>query len=656
VEFIPAVSVLILISIVFIFIAQKFRLPSVVSFLVIGMLVGPFGLAIIRDQEVISSFGEIGIILLLFTIGLELSFEDIARFWKVIFVGGFMQVCTTIIVITSITAVLGFPFNEAVFFGFLVSLSSTAIVMRVLQERGSVETLEGTTLLGILIFQDLAIIPMILITPLLIGQTGPSYEQLPLGIAKVILIITLIIVASIWLIPALLDRVSRERNRELFLLTIAGICFTVAYLTNAAGLSLSLGAFIAGLVIGESEYSVDALSDILPFRDLFAGIFFLSIGMLLDTRVVLTYFPIVILVIVTILGVKFLTGWLSVASMGLPPRVAILAGFSLCQIGEFSFVLASSGLQSQLISIATYQIFLSGAIVTMAATPFLMGAAQPVTDLIYRRVPVRVKDREKPGEELKREVSGHVVIAGFGTAGAAVARAAEIAGMQCHVIDLDPDAARREKEKGILFTIGDAKKDEILTHAGIGRAAILFVTVLPAKQAEIIVRRARRLAPGLPIVALGGSPGDIPVLFSAGADEVISIEYEGALRLFARALARFGLSEDEVDPLLSRIRAHTYRGITPRSSEGLPLGKIERRLEEHHIFSVPAGKGTQMAGKTVGELDALLPPDVSLVAIRRGGRTLAEVTGDFVLEEGDTLLFSGPPGRAGEVAFLVSGE
>ncbi len=407
-EFIPAVSLLILISLVFLFIAQKFRLPSVVSFLVIGMLVGPFGLAIIRDQEMISSFGEIGIILLLFTIGLELSFEDMARFWKVILVGGFMQVCTTIIVITSITAVLGFPFNEAVFFGFLVSLSSTAIVMRILQERGAVETLEGTTLLGILIFQDLAIIPMILITPILIGKTGPSYEHLPLGMAKVVLIITVIIVASIWFIPALLDRVSRERNRELFLFTIAGICFTVAYLTNAAGLSLSLGAFIAGLVIGESEYSLDALSDILPFRDLFAGIFFLSIGMLLDTRVVLTHLPIVLWVIVTILGVKFLTGWLSVASMGLPPRVAILAGFSLCQIGEFSFVLASSGLQSELISISTYQIFLSGAIVTMAATPFLMGVAQPVTDLFFRRAPVRTEDAAQPGEDPARKVSGHV--------------------------------------------------------------------------------------------------------------------------------------------------------------------------------------------------------------------------------------------------------
>ncbi|MCQ8893533.1 MAG: cation:proton antiporter [Methanolinea sp.] len=655
-EFIPAVSLLILISLVFLFIGQKFRLPSVVSFLVIGMLVGPFGLAIIVDQALISTFGEIGIILLLFTIGLELSFEDIARFWKIILVGGFMQVCTTIIVIASITSVLGFPFNEAVFFGFLVSLSSTAIVMRVLQERGAVETLEGTTLLGILIFQDLAIIPMILITPLLIGKTGPSFEHLPLGVAKVILIITVIIVAAIWLIPALLDRVARERNRELFLFTIAGICFTVAYLTNAAGLSLSLGAFIAGLVIGESEYSLDALSDILPFRDLFAGLFFLSIGMLLDMQVILTYFPLVFLVIVTILAVKFLTGWLSVASMGLPPRVAILAGFSLCQIGEFSFVLASSGLQSELISISTYQIFLSGAIVTMAATPFLMGAAQPVTDILFCREPVRTGGREKPGEDPRLKISGHVVIAGFGTAGAAVARAAEIAGMQCHVIDLDPDAARREKEKGVLFTIGDAKKVEILSHAGIGRAAILFVTVRPAKQAAIIVRRARRLAPGLPIVALAGPPDDIPVLSSAGADEVVSSEYEGALRLFARALARFGLTGDEIDPLLSRIRTHTYRGISPRSSEGLPQTKIEKRFEDNRIFSVTVGKGARAGKKTVGEIEAHLPPGVSLVAIRRKGRTLGDVSGDFVLEEGDTLLFSGPPGRAGELAFLVSGE
>jgi len=656
-DFILAVSVLILLSLVFLFIGQKFRVPSVVSFLALGMIAGPFGLAIVRDQSLIDTFGEIGIILLLFTIGLELSFEEIGRFWKVILVGGSLQVCTTIIVITAISSVLGFPFNEAVFFGFLVSLSSTAIVMKVLQERGEVETLEGTTLLGILIFQDLAIIPMILITPLLIGRSGPSYESLPLGVAKVVIIIAVVIVAAIWLIPELLTRVAREKNRELFLFTIAGICFTVAYLTNAAGLSLSLGAFIAGLVIGESEYSLDALSDILPFRDLFAGIFFLSIGMLLDTRVILSHLSIVVWIIVTIFGVKFMTGWLSVASIGLPPRAALFAGFSLCQIGEFSFVLAKSGLQSDLIPMTTYQIFLSGAIVTMAATPFLMQAAQPITGSLYRRAPPEVPEgKGTGGQDAGPELSGHAVVAGFGPGGSAVARAAEIAGMQCLVIDLDPDAAKREREKGTIFLYGDATREEFLRHAGIERAAVLFVAIGESKQAEMIVRRARRLAPALPIIAMAGSVDEVVSLSSAGADEVISSEYEGALRLFSRALARFGIAQEEIENLLSRIRTHTIRGITQGSRQETVRAKTGVGFESHHVFRVPVKEGAEACGKTLGELEEVLPPGVSLVGLLRNDTFIAGISRDSLVHEGDSLVFYGPPGRSGEVTFLVLGN
>jgi CPA2 family monovalent cation:H+ antiporter-2 len=658
VDFILAVSVLIILSLILLFIGHTFHIPSVVSFLVLGMVVGPFGLAIIKNQSMIDTFGEIGIILLLFTIGLELSFEDIARFWKVILVGGLLQVCATVIVIASITTVLGFPFNEAVFFGFLVSLSSTAIVMRVLQEKGAVETLEGTTLLGILIFQDLAIIPMVLITPLLIGRGGPSYENLPFGVAKVVILIAFIIVAAIWLIPALLDRIAREKNRELFLFTIAGICFVVAYLTNAAGLSLSLGAFIAGLVIGESKYSLDALSDILPFRELFAGIFFLSIGMLLDTQVILAYLPIVAWVIITIFGVKFLTGWLSVASLGLPPRVSVFAGFSLCQIGEFSFILAGSGLQSELITLTTYQIFLSGAIVTMAATPFLMKAADPVTNIIYRGAKAGKGDgdREKAEKDIARKVSGHVVIAGFGTAGAAVARAAEIVGIPCHAIDLDPDAAGSEKEKGVLFTFGDPTKDDILVHAGIERAALLFVTVSPKKQAEIVIRRARRLSPAIPIVALAPSLKEVPVLYSAGADEVVSSEFEGALRIFSLALARLGVATDEIDPLISRIRAHTFRGFSTQSRDGRKTGDLRKRFERHRIFRIAVGIGAGACGKTISEIEARLPAGVAFIGIRRGGLLITGISKSTEIAEGDTLLFWGTPERTEEIEFIVSGN
>ncbi len=278
-----AVSVIIL-SIILLYFGHRFGLPSIVSFLVIGMLTGPFGFGLITDQSLINTIGEIGIVLLLFTIGLEFSFQSFLRSWRAVIIGGLVQITTTVVAITLIALAFQMPFNEALIFGFIVSLSSTAIVMKILQEKGEVDTIQGRTLLGILIFQDLAIIPMILVLPILAGnQGGFDLVNLPYQVIKIALIILVIIVLGYWVIPRLLFRVAKERSRELFLFTIAGICIIIAWLTSEAGLSFTLGAFIAGLIIGESDYNIDALGHIIPFRDVFAAIFFLSIGMLLGT-------------------------------------------------------------------------------------------------------------------------------------------------------------------------------------------------------------------------------------------------------------------------------------------------------------------------------------------------------------------------------------
>ena len=254
------------------------------------------------------------------------------------------------------------PFNEALIFGFIVSLSSTAIVMKILQERGEVDTLQGRTLLGFLIFQDLAIIPMMLISPLLVGTGGPDMSTLPLQMGNVaFFILIIIIILARWVIPAFLFRVAREKNQELFLITIATICILIAGLTTKAGLSFTLGAFIAGLIIGESDYNIDALGNIIPFRDVFAGIFFLSLGMPLTTGTVLVDFRYVAMMVVIIIVVKILTGGLAAAALGLPLRVSIFTGLALCQIGEYSFVLAKTGFDSAFIPDTVYQIFLAGA-------------------------------------------------------------------------------------------------------------------------------------------------------------------------------------------------------------------------------------------------------------------------------------------------------
>jgi monovalent cation:H+ antiporter-2, CPA2 family len=278
-------------------------------------------------------------------------------------------------------------------------------------------------------------------------------------------LLLIIIILAKWVIPAFLFRVARQKNRELFFITIAGTCVVIAWLTSEAGLSVTLGAFVAGLIIGESDYNIDALSHIIPFRDVFAAIFFLSIGMLLNTSTVLKDLNWVILIVLIIFFVKILTGAFSAAVLGLPARVCIFTGLALCQIGEFSFVLAKTGLDSNLITDGIYQLFLAGAIITMALTPFIMNASPRVVDLYYRIAPRRAlrPGQHEPDEGSDSVISGHMIIAGYGATGKSVARAAEITGIPYMVIELNPEIIRKEKtSRHPHFIFGDAAQREIL--------------------------------------------------------------------------------------------------------------------------------------------------------------------------------------------------
>jgi CPA2 family monovalent cation:H+ antiporter-2 len=507
-DFMLALAGIILITIVFLYISMTFRVPGIVSFLVIGMLAGPYGLCLITDESSVETIGEIGIMLLLFTIGLEFSFERLIRSWRVIIIGGLAQLCTTIVAITIVACAIHVPFSGAVVFGFIISLSSTAIVMKILQERREVDTLQGRTLLGILIFQDLAVIPMILITPLFMGSSGPDLNALPLGIAKVAGIFLVIIILARWVIPGFLYRVALKKSRELFFVTIAGICIVVAWLTNQAGLSFTLGAFVAGLIIGESDYNIDALSHIIPFRDVFAAVFFVSIGMLLNTRSLIddpAFIMLVLLIVSLIIGIKILTGAFASAVIGMPARISIITGFALCQVGEFSFVLAKTGLDSRFIPDMVYQIFLASAIITMALTPFFMNIAPRAVDLFYRVMPGRaVRDSSglPPEEDQGQSPSDHIIIAGYGITGKSVARAAEITGIPYTVIELNPDIIRREKSaRRPFFIFGDAVREEILEHAGIRKARALVVVVSELEAIPRIVHKARSMSPSVYIIA-----------------------------------------------------------------------------------------------------------------------------------------------------------
>jgi len=660
-DLVLAVVGILILSILLLYLGQRFKLPSIVSYLIIGMLVGPFGFALITDQSVIDTVGEIGIILLLFTIGLEFSFQSILRSWRAVLIGGIVQVSTTVVAITLITLAFQMPFNEALIFGFIVSLSSTAIVMKILQEKGEVDTIQGRTLLGILIFQDLAIIPMMLVLPVLVGNNnGLDLSTVPFQVAKIALIILAIIVLGYWVIPRLLFRVAKERSRELFLFSIAGICVVIAWLTNEAGLSFTLGAFIGGLIVGESDYNIDALGHIIPFRDVFAAIFFLSIGMLLNTRTVLDNFGYVALIILGIFFVKVLTGAFSAAVLGMPARVCVFSGLALAQIGEFSFVLAKSGLDAGVIQTAAYQLFLSGAIVTMAFTPFAMNASPRVVDLLYRLFPKRISkvNTLAPDEIVPDEaLTNHIIIAGYGITGKSVARAATLAGIPYMVIELNPEIIREERSHyRPNFIFGDAVNEEVLEHAGIRRARTLVVTVSEEEAIPRIIHTARQLSSDVHILARTRHIRNAQHLLDLGADEVISEEFESALEIFTRALKHYQIPEEEIVRIIERSKrmgnALFTRCTDPKQQQ--KIKNFETLFKATHVHTVIVEAGSEAEGKTIAELNLKEQFGIREFGYRRGTTRFTQPDPSMRLLAGDTLVFFITDEKAGKIIPLFS--
>ncbi|WP_292424775.1 monovalent cation:proton antiporter family protein [Methanoregula sp.] len=660
-DIVLAVVCVLVLSIILLYLGQRFKLPSIVSYLVIGMLVGPFGFALITDQTLIDTIGQIGIILLLFTIGLEFSFQTLLRSWRAVIIGGLVQVCTTIVAITLITLYFQMPFNEALIFGFIVSLSSTAIVMKILQERGEVDTIQGRTLLGILIFQDLAIIPMMLVLPLLAGMdTGLDLSAVPYQITKIALIILAIIVLGYWVIPRLLFRVAKERSRELFLFTIAGICVVIAWLTSEAGLSFTLGAFIGGLIIGESDYNIDALGHIIPFRDVFAAIFFLSIGMLLNTATVFGNFGYVALIILIIFCVKVLTGAFSAAVLGMQTRVCVFCGLALAQIGEFSFVLAKSGLDAGVIQTPVYQIFLTGAIVTMAFTPFAMNASPKVVDMLYQIFPKRISrvNTGAPDEIAPEEaLSNHIIIAGYGLTGKSVARAATLAGIPYMVIELNPEIIREERSQyRPNFIFGDAVQEEVLEHAGIRQARTLVVAVSEEAAVPRIIHTARQLSPEVHILARTRHIRNAQYLLDLGADEVISEEFESALEIFTRALQHYQIPEEEVVRIIERSKrlgnALFTRCTDPNQHQ--KIQNFETLFKETHVHTVQVETGSAAEGKTIADLSLKDRFGIREFGFRRGTMRFTQPDPALRLKAGDTLVFFITDEKAGKIIPLFS--
>lgn len=446
-------------SIVVLLIGYRLCIPPVVGFILTGVLAGPHGLALIGGTEDVEKLAELGIVLLLFGIGMEFSLKKLVQIKRLFLLGGSLQVGITLLVSFLLAKGIGRPWGEAIFLGCLLSLSSTAIVLGVLSQKGESSSPHGRLAIAILIFQDMVAIPMLLFTPLLgEGQQGQDFNlSLLWPIFKGLIILAVVFVCAQRFVPKLLLLVARTRNKELFLLSVLTLCFSVAWLTSSLGLSLTIGAFLAGLIISESEYSNEAISHIFPFQALFISFFFVSVGMLLDMNFVFHQPGIILALAIAVLLLKTLTGGGTAIALGLPIRTAVMVGIALNQIGEFSFVLAKTGMLYGLGSEYYYQLFLSISLLTLMISSILMNLSPRIASWISLfPMPEKLSNgwHEQIGEE-KKSLQNHVIIVGFGISGRNLARSCKLAGIPYTILEMNPDTVKEQKKQGEPIQFGD---------------------------------------------------------------------------------------------------------------------------------------------------------------------------------------------------------
>lgn len=632
-------------SVVIVFILQRQKLPSIIGFLLTGIVIGPYGLSLIEAVEQVEVLSEIGVILLLFVIGMELSIKQLMSIKKTVFIGGFLQVGLTILISGLLYYFLGNPWKQSVFIGFLFSLSSTAIVLKTLQDRNEISAPHARNALAILIFQDIIVVPMMLVTPMMAGESSNIALSLLSLLAKSAVVVVITYIAAKYLVPVLMHAVAKTNSKELFLLVTITLCFAIAFLTSEIGLSLALGAFISGLIISESEYSHQATSVILPFRELFTSFFFVSVGMLLDLKFFIHNILLILLIVLVVFFVKTATAALSVAVLKYPTRTVLLTGLSLFQIGEFAFILSKVGIEYNLLDSQTNQFFLSASIVSMILTPFVIIFSEKIA---FKFVHISNKlGLEKVGkskatiEQLPDEdIKNHLIIIGYGINGSNLAKAATASNIPFCAIELNAETVKRERAKGIPILFGDAMQPHILeaVHLHQARAVVIAISDLTATKA--IIRNIRSVSETLFLLVRTRYVKETSELLALGADEVIPEEFETSIQIFSRVLQNFLVPEDDIDQLTDRVRSDNYE-----------LFRVDfKRPKTFKMHDIPDFKITclkmtsdsnKILGKPLTELNLRSVYGINILGIKRKNKILDTVKPSEILLKNDLIYVQG---------------
>jgi CPA2 family monovalent cation:H+ antiporter-2 len=644
------IGVIFSLAIVVLLVCNYFKIPTILGFLLTGVLAGPGILNLINAESDISLFAEIGIILLLFSIGIEFSIKDLMRIRRQVFVGGAIQLFSTVAIVAGCSFIFGLNVKESIFIGFLFSLSSTAIVLKILQEMGRLQSPQGRSTMALLIFQDIAVVPLMLLTPYLRAESEGLDISFFLTIIKGIVTVIAVIIIARTLMPKLLFAVAKSKSGELFLLTILMACLSVAALTSAMGLSLSLGAFLAGLIISESEYSHEAFGTILPFRDVFTSFFFISIGLLVNMEYFISHLPLIISVAAFVMIIKIIAAGGAIFYTGHNARVALLAGIFVCQVGEFSFILAGTGMDLKVLGQEHYQLFLAVSLLSMALTPMLIQKSEKFTswistllinDAIQKRFPRLIKSSIKQ-PKVDHQLSDHVVIVGFIDTGKNIARVIRMAKIPFLALDKDPEvvlAAGNSKKTQIIF--GNASNSAVLKHANIEKARAVVITIKNAVEIKSVISEIKKLSPSCYILATSRSLNDMASILEDGANDVISEQFESSVEIVTRLLTRYLVPRNDIDDFIVRLRGLNYDMMRTIRYEQKGLQDYRLEISDTEILTFKVNEASQFSGKRLSELQLRNEWGVSVLAIKRGSLITANPSGDEMIQPNDILVVFG---------------
>ncbi len=627
---------------------RSLKLPPMLGYLAVGVVIGPNALALAQKSEGIRHLGEFGVVFLMFVIGLEFNLPKLRAMRRHVFGLGLLQVVLTVLVMTAGSLALAalapslwhMSWQASLALSGAVAMSSTAIVIKLMSDRLEMESEHGKRVVGVLLFQDLAVVPLLVLIPALGSTPEQLFTALALAGLKATLLIAVLLVGGQRVMRWWLTLVARRKSEELFVLNLLLITLGLAWLTELAGLSLALGAFLAGMLISETEYKHQVETDIRPFHDVLLGLFFITIGMLLDWRLVLERWPLVMVLLVLPVLFKLVLVAAIARALGATAGVALRTGLYLAQAGEFGFVLLTLSGQNGLVPPALSNPILASMVLSMLATPFII--------MYSNRIVMKLVSSEWLQQSLQMttiarksiNTNRHVIICGYGRCGQNLARMLDGEGIPYMALDLDPDRVRQAAAAGDSVVFGDAGRLQALMAAGLARASAVVVTYLDTPAAIKVLANTRAHAPQVPVIVRTQHDHDLEKLQEAGATEVVPEAIEGSLMLASHALALVGVPMRRVIRIVQDQRDARYN-LLRGYFHGADDDTADER-EHERLATVTLPLGARVLGQALGEL-ALHAQGVRVVSLRRANGSAGSMADDTVLENGDTLVLSGRP-------------